>query len=75
MDARANSKLSPARRRLVDDVYTMKAPSLSLLLTQSQNIALYCCHPTVECVKRNTPDCVYDDQFVYANNRYNMAEQ
>lgn len=38
-------------------------------------IALYSCKPTVERVKRYTPDCVYDDQFVYANDRYKMAGQ
>lgn len=38
-------------------------------------IALYSCQPTVERVKRYTPDCVYDDQFVYANDRYRMAGQ
>ena len=38
-------------------------------------IALYSCQPTRERVKRYTPDCVYDDQFVYANNRYKMAGQ
>lgn len=38
-------------------------------------IALYSCKPTRERVKRYTPDCVYDDQFVYANNRYKMAGQ
>ena len=38
-------------------------------------IALYSCQPTRERVKRYTPDCVYDDQFVYANNRYKMASQ
>lgn len=27
-------------------------------------LALYSCEPTVERVKRYTPDCVYDDQFV-----------
>ncbi|KAK0636453.1 hypothetical protein B0T17DRAFT_651237 [Bombardia bombarda] len=31
--------------------------------------------PTVERVKRYTPDCVYNDQFVYANDRYKMAGQ
>ena len=50
--------LSPARQRLLDDIF-----------------ALYGCHPTVERVKRYTPDCVYDDQFVYANDRYKMAGQ
>ncbi|KAL0945938.1 hypothetical protein HGRIS_012217 [Hohenbuehelia grisea] len=38
-------------------------------------IALYSCQPTIERVKRYTPDCVYDDQFVYANDRYKMAGQ
>ena len=38
-------------------------------------IDLYSCKPTVEKVKRYTPDCVYDDQFVYANDRYKMAGQ
>lgn len=38
-------------------------------------IALYSCEPTRERVKRYTPDCVYDDQFVYANDRYKMAGQ
>ncbi|KDQ55153.1 hypothetical protein JAAARDRAFT_79960 [Jaapia argillacea MUCL 33604] len=38
-------------------------------------IKLYSMEPTVERVKRYTADCVYDDQFVYANNRYKMAGQ
>ncbi|KAF2642069.1 hypothetical protein P280DRAFT_291923 [Massarina eburnea CBS 473.64] len=38
-------------------------------------IALYSCEPTVQRVKRYTSDCVYDDQFVYANDRYKMAGQ
>jgi hypothetical protein len=38
-------------------------------------IALYEMKPTVERVKRYTPDCVYNDQFVYANDRYKMAGQ
>ncbi|KAJ4480187.1 hypothetical protein J3R30DRAFT_3669862 [Lentinula aciculospora] len=38
-------------------------------------LALYSCKPTVERVKRYTSDCVYDDQFVYANDRYKMAAQ
>lgn len=32
-------------------------------------IALYSCEPTVERVLRYTPDCVYDDQFSYSNDR------
>lgn len=31
--------------------------------------------PTVARVRRYTPDCVYNDQFVYANDRYKMAAQ
>lgn len=38
-------------------------------------IDLYSCKPTVQKVRRYTPDCVYDDQFVYANDRYKMAGQ
>src|SRR5271156_3300032 len=38
-------------------------------------IALYSCKPTVERVKGYSPDCVYDDQFVYTNDRYKMAGQ
>jgi hypothetical protein len=36
---------------------------------------LYSCKLTVDRVKRYTPDCVYDDQFVYANDRYKIAGQ
>jgi len=38
-------------------------------------LALYSCQPTIERVKRYTEDCIYDDQFVYANDRYKMAGQ
>ncbi|KAK4631398.1 hypothetical protein CLAFUW4_03278 [Fulvia fulva] len=38
-------------------------------------IALYSCEPTIKRVERYTADCVYDDQFVYANDRYKMAGQ
>lgn len=56
-------------------------PSKSLPLSSARQaliddiIALYSCQPTIERVKRYTPDCVYDDQFVYANDRYKMAGQ
>jgi hypothetical protein len=56
-------------------------PSKSLPLSPARQrlvddiLALYSCEPTVERVKRYTPDCVYDDQFVYANDRYKMAGQ
>jgi len=38
-------------------------------------LALYSCQPTVERVRRYSRDCVYDDQFVYADDRYKMAGQ
>ena len=56
-------------------------PSSSIKLSPARQrlvddvIALYSCEPTIERVKRYTPDCVYDDQFVYANDRYKMAGQ
>lgn len=56
-------------------------PSKSLPLNPARQrlvddiIALYSCQPTVQRVKRYTSDCVYDDQFVYANDRYKMAGQ
>ena len=56
-------------------------PSKSLKLSKARQalvddiLDLYCCKPTVEKVKRYTPDCQYDDQFVYANDRYKMAAQ
>lgn len=56
-------------------------PSKSIKLSPARQallddiIALYSCQPTRERVKRYTPDCVYDDQFVYANDRYKMAGQ
>ena len=56
-------------------------PSKSLPLSKERQalvddiLDLYSCKPTVQKVKRYTPDCVYDDQFVYANDRYKMAGQ
>jgi hypothetical protein len=56
-------------------------PSKSLPLSAARQallddiIALYEMKPTVERVRRYTPDCVYNDQFVYANDRYKMAGQ
>ncbi|CAD6442995.1 ffe9205b-3c88-4a9e-9c6a-38e23bec4b09 [Sclerotinia trifoliorum] len=50
-------------------------PSKSLPLSPARQalvdgiFALYSCLPTIERIKRYTPDCVYDDQFVYANDR------
>ena len=56
-------------------------PSKSLPLSPARQallddiLALYSCQPTRRRVKRYTPDCVYDGQFVYANDHYNMAGQ
>jgi hypothetical protein len=56
-------------------------PSKSLPLSPARQalvddiIALYSCEPTIKRVERYTADCVYDDQFVYANDRYKMAGQ
>lgn len=56
-------------------------PSKSLPLSPQRQaliddiIALYSCQPTIRRVERYTSDCVYDDQFVYANDRYKMAGQ
>lgn len=56
-------------------------PSKSIKLSPARQalvddiIALYSCEPTIKRVERYTSDCVYDDQFVYANNRYKMAGQ
>lgn len=56
-------------------------PSKSIKLSPNRQalvddvIALYSCQPTIKRVERYTPDCVYDDQFVYANDRYKMAGQ
>jgi hypothetical protein len=56
-------------------------PSKSLPLDKARQallddiIALYSCEPTIERVKRYTPDCVYDDQFVYANDRYEKSQE
>lgn len=56
-------------------------PSKSLPLSPERQalvddiLALYSCQPTIRRVERYTADCVYDDQFVYANDRYKMAGQ
>lgn len=68
------------RQTSSDEDYTPD-PSKSIPLSPARKaliediIALYEMKPTVERVKRYTPDCVYDDQFVYANDRYKMAGQ
>ncbi|RXK36974.1 hypothetical protein M231_05738 [Tremella mesenterica] len=56
-------------------------PSKSIPLSPNRQkliddvIALYSCQWTVERIARYAPACVYDDQFVYANDRYKMAGQ
>lgn len=56
-------------------------PSKSIKLSPQRQalvddiIALYSCQPTIRRVERYAPDCVYDDQFVYANDRFKMAGQ
>ncbi|KAF2218848.1 hypothetical protein BDZ85DRAFT_276640 [Elsinoe ampelina] len=56
-------------------------PNKSIKLSKARQelvddiIALYSCEPTIRRVERYTPDCVYDDQFVYANDLYKMAGQ
>lgn len=68
-------------RQTLPDPDMKPDPSKSLPLSPARQrllddiIALYGCEPTVERVKRYTADCVYDDQFVYANDRYKMAGQ
>lgn len=55
-------------------------PSRSIKLSPARQalvddiIALYSCEPTIKRVERYTADCVYDDQFVYANDRYKMGK-
>ena len=68
------------RQTSTTDDYTPN-PSKSINLPPARQrlvddiLALYSCDPTIERVKRYTPDCVYDDQFVYANDRFKMAGQ
>ncbi|OCL04105.1 hypothetical protein AOQ84DRAFT_301504 [Glonium stellatum] len=79
MSSNSGEHFEPRRMATSED-YTPD-PSKSLPLSPSRQrlvediIALYSCQPTIERVKRYTPDCIYDDQFVYANDRYKMAGQ
>ncbi|KAJ3991327.1 hypothetical protein F5050DRAFT_1794574 [Lentinula boryana] len=69
----------PRQTATSDDYTPDQSKSLSLDPPRQRLVddilALYSCKPTVERVKRYTSDCVYDDQFVYANDRYKMAAQ
>ena len=68
------------RQTAPSDDYTPD-PSKSIKLSPARQalvddvLDLYSCRPTIRKVERYTPDCVYDDQFVYANDRYKMAGQ
>ncbi|KAI8932938.1 hypothetical protein NX059_010407 [Plenodomus lindquistii] len=79
-DSNAPGEQFEPRQTATDESYEPD-PSRSLPLSPQRQalvddiIALYSCAPTIERVKRYTPDCVYDDQFVYANDRYKMAGQ
>ena len=80
MDPSAPGEQFEIRQTAKSEDYTPN-PSSSIKLSPARQrlvddvIALYSCEPTIERVKRYTPDCVYDDQFVYANDRYKMAGQ
>ena len=79
MSSKPGEQFEPRQTSTTED-YTPD-PSKSIKLPPNRQslvddiIALYSCQPTVRRVERYTPDCVYDDQFVYANDRYKMAGQ
>ncbi|KAK4997846.1 hypothetical protein LTR66_002806 [Elasticomyces elasticus] len=79
MSSKPGESFEPRQTATSDD-YTPD-PSKSIKLSPQRQaliddiIALYSCQPTIKRVERYTPDCVYDDQFVYANDRYKMAGQ
>ncbi|KIJ60511.1 hypothetical protein HYDPIDRAFT_98542 [Hydnomerulius pinastri MD-312] len=79
MSTKPGEQFEPRQTSTTDDFHP--DPSKSIKLSPARQrliddiVALYSCQPTVERVKRYTPDCVYDDQFVYADNRYKMAGQ
>ncbi|KAK0276319.1 hypothetical protein LTR35_010644 [Friedmanniomyces endolithicus] len=79
-DMSAPGEAFEPRQTATSEDYTPD-PSKSIKLPPNRQalvddiIALYSCEPTIRRVERYTPDCVYDDQFVYANDRYKMAGQ
>ena len=79
MSSRPGEEFEPRQTSTTED-YTPN-PANSIKLSPARQalvddiIALYSCEPTIRRVERYTPDCVYDDQFVYANDRYKMAGQ
>ena len=80
MSSTAPGEAFEPRQTSTSEDYTPD-PSKSLKVSPARQalvddiIALYSCEPTIKRVERYTPDCVYDDQFVYANDRYKMAGQ
>ena len=80
LDPKAPGEQYEPRQTATSDDYTPD-PSKSIKLSPARQslvddvIALYSCEPTIKRVERYTADCVYDDQFVYANDRYKMAGQ
>lgn len=79
MSSRPGEQFEPRQTSTTPDY--QPDPSKSIPLSPARQaliddiIALYSCQPTIPRVERYTPDCVYDDQFVYANDRYKMAGQ
>jgi len=74
MSSKPGEEFEPRQTATSED-YTPD-PSKSIKLSPQRQaliddiIALYSCEPTIKRVERYTPDCVYDDQFVYSNNRF-----
>ena len=80
LDPKAPGEQYEPRQTAPSEDYTPD-PSKSIKLSPARQalvddiIDLYSCKPTIKKVERYTADCVYDDQFVYANDRYKMAGQ
>lgn len=80
LDPKAPGEQYEPRQTAPSEDYTPD-PSKSIKLSPARQalvediIDLYSCKPSIKKVERYTSDCVYDDQFVYANDRYKMAGQ
>jgi len=79
MSSLPGENFEPRQTSTTDDYSPHPSQSIKLEPNRQRLVddilALYSCQPTIERVKRYTPDCVYDDQFVYANDRFKMAGQ
>jgi hypothetical protein len=79
MSSKPGEHFEPRQTSTTPDYHPDPAKSIKLPPNRQALIddivALYGCEPTIRRVERYTPDCVYDDQFVYANDRYKMAGQ